>query len=74
MYVATKDGKEITLKNEIQAVAYEKSGWVISEGTAQPVPSELSALKEQADGLGIKYHWNIGAEKLKEIIAQHGTE
>lgn len=36
----------------------------------EPVPDELSMLKERADLMGVQYHPNIGIEKLKAKIAE----
>ena len=36
-----------------------------------PQSDELTTLKAEADALGIKYHWNIGADKLRELIREH---
>ena len=40
------------------------------------IPSELDTLKERADIMGIKYHPNIGVEKLREKVngVLQGTE
>lgn len=39
----------------------------------EPVPDELSMLKERADLMGVQYHPNIGIEKLKAKIAEKTT-
>ena len=77
MFKATKDGRTMTLLDSVQAAAFEKSGWRI-EGAEKSAPApkpESTApvepsLKDQADALGIKYHPNIGDEKLAAKIAE----
>ena len=78
MFKATKDGRTMTLLDSVQAAAFEKSGWEIkgAEKSAPTPKAETSmvpeepSLKEQADALGIKYHPNIGDEKLAAKIAE----
>jgi hypothetical protein len=40
----------------------------MTEDVKDQQPSELELLKKRADQLGIKYHWNIGLEKLKAQV------
>lgn len=82
MFTATKDGRTMTLLDSVQAAAFEKSGWAIggAEKSApvvtpevEPVAAEEAitpSLRDQADALGIRYHPNIGDEKLAAKIAE----
>lgn len=77
MFVATKDGRTMTLLDSVQAAAFEKSGWAVGgiEKSAPTPKLESNApvepsLRDQADALGIKYHPNIGDEKLAAKIAE----
>lgn len=84
MTVVTKGDRTMTLHDGVQVAAFKKSGWAVGGQRAPepPVPepelpepaetpesSPEPSLKEQADALGIKYHPNIGDEKLAEKIA-----
>lgn len=53
-------GKESSLILPLKA-----DGW-LAEGE-----SELNALREQAEALGLKPHHKAGTEKLREMIAVH---
>ena len=80
MFKATKDGRTMTLLDSVQAAAFEKSGWEVrgaDKSALSPAPEPVAieepgepSLKEQADALGIKYHPNIGDEKLAAKIAE----
>jgi len=40
----------------------------MNENTVEDLPNELEVLKNRADKMGIKYHPNIGVEKLREKV------
>lgn len=67
MFTATKNGAIIGLHSDVQAAAFRSAGWeVAAAGKTAPADDEaLTALKDKADALGVKYHPNIGFEKLK---------
>lgn len=50
---------------------YYKPGEEVPNIEETPSGESIEALKAQADTLGIKYHWNVGAEKLKTLIEEH---
>lgn len=79
MYIVKKDEITRQLTSDIQVSAFTANGWEIVKGDApenseQDVSGEISALKAEADALEIKYHPNIGAEKLREKIAEAKAE
>jgi len=40
----------------------------MTEDVKDQQPSELDTLKKRAAQLGIKHHWNIGVDKLRELV------
>ncbi|GHV09286.1 hypothetical protein FACS1894217_13210 [Clostridia bacterium] len=80
MITVKKDGRTQVLHNDIQVAAFETNGWELVtiekqvEGNNQDDNAEITALKAEADKLGITYHPNIGAEKLRERIDKAKSE
>lgn len=79
MIVVTKNGKTATLRDATQLAAFKKAGWketVYSPPVTMPEHKEqdIDTLKAEADALGLRYHWNIGTEKLKQLIEENKIE
>lgn len=84
MITVKKNGKTQLLHGGVQVTAFVANGWEVVGGedtlpTDPPadVPDategetdQMSALKAEADALELKYRPNIGAEKLRERIAE----
>lgn len=73
MYTATKDNRKVGLHNDVQAAAYKKSGWEVTNTPTNPTagdgkPADLDALKAEATALGVDFGPNIGYVKLLERI------
>ena len=81
MFKAQKDGKTITLSNDIHKTAFKNAGWVIVDELPEPTPPmhvalevelTLNDLKQKARELGITFGPNTGYAKLQERINMAG--
>ena len=86
MYEVKKDGRKARLFSEIQLSAFIKNGWKQVESTEKHKEAEAeeiephyasadvedtTALKAEAEGFGLKPHWNAKAETIRQMIAEH---
>lgn len=88
MYTVRKDNRTMRITQEVQLDAFLKSGWELENSNdlggvdhdygkekAERTDEEiLEGLKVEADSIGLRYHPNIGYEKLFEKVKEYKSE